>query len=60
MARRKQDDKLVLTVRMEEDDQAVIDALTRFERLNMSEVTRRAIRHYAKALGVEPVPPAAA
>ena len=54
------DERPVLTVRIDDEDKAVLVALTKFERLNMSEVTRRAIHHYAKALGVEPQPPQAA
>lgn len=60
MARRKADDKQVLTVRLDDEDKAVLDALAKLEHLNLSTVTRRAIHHYAKALGVAPQPPQAA
>lgn len=54
MAIRKVDGKQVLTVRIDDGDKAVLDALAKFEHLNLSNVTRRAIHHYAKALGVTP------
>jgi predicted transcriptional regulator len=58
MAKRTEpDDRQVLSIRIDDEDKAIVLALAKFERLNMSDVARRAIRHYAKTLGVMPENP---
>ena len=46
----------MVTVRLDGEDMAVLDAVTAFERLNRSDTLRRALRHYAEHLGVTPKP----
>ncbi|MBN1605085.1 MAG: CopG family transcriptional regulator [Polyangiaceae bacterium] len=45
---------LLFTVKLEDDDRALLDACSKFERLTRSDIVRRALRHYAEHLGVKP------
>jgi metal-responsive CopG/Arc/MetJ family transcriptional regulator len=42
-----------VVVRLDPDDKALLNAVIRAEKLNRSDVMRRALRAYAKQLGVE-------
>jgi hypothetical protein len=46
--------------RADKEDLALLEACARTEKLSMSDTIRRAIRAYAKQLGVAPEPPKAA
>ena len=41
-------------VRLDDEDAALLAAAATYEKLSLSDTMRRAIRHYAKALGVAP------
>jgi len=41
-------------VRMDADDKKILNQLIAFEKLNRSDVIRRAVRFYAKSLGIDP------
>jgi len=41
-------------VRLDDEDKATLDAIIAYEKLTRSDVIRRAIRAYAKQLGVNP------
>ena len=43
-------------LRLEPDDEALLVALCKYERLTQSDVIRRAIRHYAHELGIVETP----
>jgi hypothetical protein len=45
-------DLTTVCVKFPPDDLAVLEALERFERLKRSDIVRRAVRAYAKQLGV--------
>ena len=47
-------------VRFDEEDERILLACASAEKLSLSDTVRRAIRHYAKYLGVAPEPPKAA
>lgn len=47
-------------VRMDPEDEQILVACARAEKLSMSDTIRRAIRAYAKQIGVAPQPPKAA
>ena len=42
----------IQSVKLDDDDMALLEAVIRHEKLTKSDVIRRAIRFYAKALGV--------
>jgi hypothetical protein len=46
-------EKPQIAVRFDDDDRAVLDAVMKYERLSASDIIRRAVRKYAKDLGVE-------
>jgi hypothetical protein len=48
----------LLNIRMDDEDRAVLDACAAAEKLTKSDILRRALRAYAKSLGVtvEPEP----
>ena len=48
--------RAMLGVPMDDEDWAAIKAAAKAEKLPMTEVARRAIRHYAKSLGLTPTP----
>jgi hypothetical protein len=43
-------------LRLDEEDLALLEALVAAEKLSRSDILRRALRAYAKALGVTPQP----
>lgn len=43
----------VFAVRLDEEHQAILEALTAHERLGKSDVFRRALRFYAEKLGIK-------
>jgi len=43
-------------LRLDPSDEALLEALCEYERLTQSDVIRRAIRHYAHALGIVETP----
>jgi hypothetical protein len=43
-------------LRLDPDDEAILEALCKYERLTQSDIIRRAIRHYAHELGVVDTP----
>jgi Arc/MetJ-type ribon-helix-helix transcriptional regulator len=47
----------LFNLRLDSRDRALLDALVEHERLNKSDVVRRAIRHYAEHLGVTATKP---
>jgi hypothetical protein len=48
-----------VAVRFDDEDRAILDAVAKHERLSHSDIVRRAVRAYAKELGVSPPPQAA-
>lgn len=48
-----------VVLRLDRDDKALLNALIVHEKLTRSDILRRAIRAYAKQLGVSPNPKAA-
>ena len=46
-----------MAFRLDNEDRALLEACSRAEKLTKSDIVRRAIRQYARALGVEPEPP---
>jgi hypothetical protein len=44
----------LIALRLDAEDRATLEALMAYEKLNISDVVRRAIRAYAKQLGVKP------
>lgn len=49
-----------VAVRFDDEDRAILEAVAKHERLTNSDIIRRAVRQYAKALGVETQPTRAA
>lgn len=47
-------------VRFDDQDRAILEAVAKHERLTHSDIIRRAVRAYARELGVVPQPPQAA
>jgi uncharacterized protein (DUF1778 family) len=45
-----------VAVRLDDEDRAILEALAKLERLSNSDIIRRAVRAYAKDLGVVPQP----
>jgi antitoxin component of RelBE/YafQ-DinJ toxin-antitoxin module len=43
----------LIAVRLDAEDRATLDAVVAYEKLTLSDVVRRAIRAYAKQLGVK-------
>jgi hypothetical protein len=43
-------------LRLDTEDRALLEACSKAEKLNKSDIIRRALRHYAKKLGVVPAP----
>ena len=43
-------------LRLDTEDRALLDACSKAEKLNKSDIIRRALREYAKKLGVVPEP----
>ncbi len=50
----KKQDGTPKAVRFDDDDNRLLEAVSKFERLSYSDILRRALRQYAKQLGVEP------
>jgi len=44
----------VFNFRLDSEDRSLLDALAEVEKLSRGDVLRRALRHYAKTLGVAP------
>jgi len=42
------------TVRFDKDDEQILDECCKVEKLSYSDILRRALRTYAKQIGVEP------
>ena len=49
-----------IAARFDDEDLAILDAVAAAERLSRSDILRRAVRAYAKELGVNPQPNQAA
>ena len=47
----------LINVRLDEEDRALLEAVSAHEKLTKSDIIRRAIRHYAEHLGVKPPKP---
>lgn len=45
-----------LGLRLDDEDRALLDACVAAEKLSKSDILRRALRMYAKAIGVTPQP----
>lgn len=45
----------LFAIRLDDEDRALVEACAAREKLSMSDIVRRAIRAYAKELGVEAV-----
>ena len=43
----------LIALRLDDEDRALLEAVTRAEKLTMSDIFRRALRLYAKDLGVK-------
>lgn len=43
-------------LRLDDEDRAILEAVSAFEKLSKSDVLRRALRAYAQSLGVAPEP----
>ena len=50
----KKQDGTPKAVRLDDDDNRLLEAVSKFERLSYSDILRRALRQYAKTLGIEP------
>jgi hypothetical protein len=54
MAKRRHGDNAPKAIRFDPEDEQMLQACADAEKLSLSDTVRRAVRHYAKHLGVEP------
>jgi uncharacterized protein (DUF1778 family) len=45
-----------IAIRLDEEDRALLEACAKAEKLTKSDIIRRAVREYARKLGVAPAP----
>jgi len=54
MAKRRHGDNAPKAIRFDAEDEQMLQACADAEKLSLSDTVRRAVRHYAKHLGLDP------